>query len=89
MFMERELTHYIYWTISKGLDANLEMDCLVYFCIMTLWTLMKYVPINLIFHIDKCKIDRDAWDNVVQLYVKVDEIKGILQAWQWSHQFRS
>ena len=39
-------------------------------------TLRKYVHEDLIFHIDNCKIVKEAWDKFVILYVKVDKAWG-------------
>jgi hypothetical protein len=43
---------------------------------MALGTLRKYVSLELIFHIDKYKLAKEAWDKLAQLYVQVDETRG-------------
>lgn len=43
---------------------------------MALGTLRKYVSPNLIFHIDKCKTIKEAWDKLDKLYGQVDNIRG-------------
>ena len=36
----------------------------------------KYVHEDLIFHIDNCKIVKEAWDKFSSLYAKVDKARG-------------
>lgn len=43
---------------------------------MALATLRKYVSDELIFHIEKSTIAKEAWDIYAKLYGQLDEIGG-------------
>lgn len=77
--MEKGLTHYIDGTIVAPADPKAgpvgHLDWLTK-NIMAIGTLRKYVSKDLIFHIEKCTLIKDAWQKFQDLYGQVDEIRG-------------
>ena len=77
--MEKGLTHYIDGTIvapiDPKVDPNAHLDWLTK-NIMAIGILRKYVSRDLIFHIEKCTLIKDAWQKFQDLYGQVDEIRG-------------
>lgn len=77
--MKKRLTHYIDGTIATPADPKADLVAHLDWLtnnIMAIGTLRNYVSKDLIFHIEKCTLIKDAWQKFQDLYDQVDEIRG-------------
>ena len=73
--MEKGLIDYVDGTMVAPFDPD-KLSEWNHNNKVSIGTLRKYVHEDLIFHIDNCKIVKEAWDKFASLYAKVDKARG-------------
>ena len=72
--MEKSLIDYVDGTMIAPSDLD-KINEWNHNNKVAIGTLRKYVHEDLIFHIDNCKIVKEAWDKFASLYAKVDKAR--------------
>lgn len=73
--MEKSLIEYVDGTMVASSDPD-KINEWNHNNKVAIGTLRKYVYEDPIFHIDNCKIVKEAWDKFASLYAKVDKARG-------------